>query len=88
MTHFKNDKSRDYTLNYIGNAWLRTPAELRTQFAPTLDEVEGFIAAAIEERPSVAAAGYPVALLAERGYLLAVAERNGLPVPADESDDE
>lgn len=88
MTHFKNEKSRDYTLNYIANEWLKTPAELRTQFAPTLEEVEGFIGAAIEERPAVAAAGYPVALLAERGYQISVAQRNGLPVPDDEMDTE
>ena len=88
MTHFANDKSRDYTMNYIANEWLKTTAAQRTQFAPTLEEVEGFISAAIEERPAVASAGYPVALLAERGYRLSVAARNGLPAPADESDDE
>ena len=88
MTHFANDKSRDYTLNYINNEWLKTPADLRTQFPPTLEEVEAFIREAVAERPAIAAAGYPIALLAERGYQISVAQRNGLPVPDDEMDTE
>jgi hypothetical protein len=85
---FASDASRAYTLNYINNAWLKTPANLRTQFPPTIKDIEGFIDNAVEERPAIAAAGYPVALLAERGYLVSVALRNGLPVPADEYGDE
>lgn len=88
MTYFANDKSRDYTLNYISNEWLKTPADLRTQFPPTLEEVEAFIGEAIADRPAIAAAGYPVALLAERGYQISVALRNGLPVPYDDLDTE
>ena len=80
-THFRNEKSRDYTVNFVRAAWLSTPAALRTQHPPTLDDVEGFIGAAIEEWPALVYAGRPVALLAERGYQLAVAARNGLPVP-------
>lgn len=88
MTHFASEKSRDYTLNYINNEWLKTPAELRTQFPPTLEEIEAFIGVAVAERPGIAAAGYPTALLAERGYQISVARRNGLPVPDDEIDTE
>ena len=88
MTHFANDESRDYTLNYINNEWLKTPADLRTQFPPTLEEVEALIGAAIADRPEIAAAGYPIALLAERGYQISVAKRNGLPVPEDKMDTE
>jgi hypothetical protein len=88
MTHFISEKSRDYTLNYISKKWLNTPTNLRTQFPPTLEEVELLIGAAIAERPAIAEAGYPVALLAERGYQLSVARRNGLPVPYDDRDTE
>ena len=80
-SHFRTEKSRDYTVNFVRAAWLSTPAALRTAFPPTLEEVEGFIEAAIAEWPELACAGRPVALLAERGYQLAVAARNGLPVP-------
>lgn len=80
-THFRNDKSRDYTVNFVRAAWLSTPANLRTQFPPTLDDVEGFISEAIKEWPELAYAGRPVALLAERGYQISVASRNGFPVP-------
>ena len=72
-THFRNDKSRDYTVNFVRAAWLSTPANLRTQFPPTLDDVEGFISEAIKEWPELAYAGRPVALLAERGYQISVA---------------
>ena len=88
MTHFSTDKSREYTMNFIANEWLKTPADMRSPFVPTADEVEEFIGSAIAERPAIAAAGYPVALLAERGYRISVAQRNGLPVPDDEIETE
>lgn len=89
MTHFANEKSRDYTVNYIANEWMKTPAEMRTQFPPTLDDVEGFVDAGIADiGHAVALAGYPVALLAERGYQIDVARRNGLAVAPFEYGDE
>ena len=89
MTHFANEQSRDYTMNHIANEWLKTPANLRTQFPPTIDDVEGFVEDGADDiGPAVASAGYPVALLAERGYQLSVASRNSLPVPAFDYGDE
>lgn len=89
MTHFVNDASRDYTMNYIGNEWWRTPANMRTQFPPTIEDVEGFVDAGIEDIGlAIVSGGYPVALIAEHGYQLAVASRNGLPAPAFDYGDE
>ena len=76
MSHFSNIESRIYTVNFVQNLWLKTSTDTRSINPPTIEDIENFITTGIDDIGlNIAEAGYPVALLAERGYELSIAKQ-------------